>query len=65
VDPRAGLDDMEIGKFLTLQGLEIRHLGRPVHTDGAIQAPESRVIFPQFLIAATVPMLKKMYASHN
>jgi hypothetical protein len=29
VDPRAGLDDVEKGKFLTLPGLELRHLGRP------------------------------------
>jgi hypothetical protein len=29
VDPRAGLDDMEKWKFLTLQGLGLRPLGRP------------------------------------
>jgi hypothetical protein len=29
VDPRAGLDDMEKWKFLTLPGLELRPLGRP------------------------------------
>jgi hypothetical protein len=29
VDPRAGLDDVEKGKFLTLPGLELRPLGRP------------------------------------
>jgi hypothetical protein len=28
VDPRAGLDDVEKRKFLTLQELELRHLGR-------------------------------------
>jgi hypothetical protein len=28
VDPRAGLDDMEKWKFLTLPGLELRPLGR-------------------------------------
>jgi hypothetical protein len=28
VDPRAGLDDVEKRKFLTLPGLELRHLGR-------------------------------------
>jgi hypothetical protein len=32
VDPRAGLDDMEKGKFLTLQGLELRRLGRPARS---------------------------------
>jgi hypothetical protein len=29
VGPRAGLDDMEKRKFLTLPGLELRPLGRP------------------------------------
>jgi hypothetical protein len=29
VDRRAGLDDMEKWKFLTLPGLGLRHLGRP------------------------------------
>jgi hypothetical protein len=32
VDPRAGLDEMEERKFLTLQGLEFRPLGRPART---------------------------------
>jgi hypothetical protein len=30
VDPRAGLDDMEKWKFLTLLGLKLRPLGHPV-----------------------------------
>jgi hypothetical protein len=30
VSPRAGLDDVENRKFLTLPGLELRPLGRPV-----------------------------------
>jgi hypothetical protein len=29
VDPRAGLDDVEMKKFLTLPGLELQPLGRP------------------------------------
>jgi hypothetical protein len=29
VGPRAGLDDVETRKFLTLLGLELRLLGRP------------------------------------
>jgi hypothetical protein len=29
VDPRAGVDDVEDRKFLTLLGLELRPLGRP------------------------------------
>jgi hypothetical protein len=32
VDPRAGLDDVEKIKFLTLPGLELRPLGHPVHS---------------------------------
>jgi hypothetical protein len=32
VDPRAGLDDVENRKFLTLPALEFRPLGHPVHS---------------------------------
>jgi hypothetical protein len=32
VDPRAGLDDMEKWKFLTLPGLEPRPLSRPARS---------------------------------
>jgi hypothetical protein len=32
VDPRADLDDVEKRKFLTLQGLELRPLGRPARS---------------------------------
>jgi hypothetical protein len=32
VDPRAGLDDVEKRKFLTLPGLELRLLGRPARS---------------------------------
>jgi hypothetical protein len=32
VDPRAGLEDVEKIKFLTLSGLELRHLGRPARS---------------------------------
>jgi hypothetical protein len=32
VGPRAGLDDVEKGKFLTLPGLELRTLGRPARS---------------------------------
>jgi hypothetical protein len=32
VDPRAGLDDLEKRKFLTLLGLELRPLGHPAHS---------------------------------
>jgi hypothetical protein len=41
VDVRAGLDDVENRKFLTLPGLELRPLGRPSsrYTDYAIPTP--------------------------
>jgi hypothetical protein len=32
VDLRAGLDDLEKRKYLTLPGLELRPLGRPAHS---------------------------------
>jgi hypothetical protein len=32
LDPRAGLDDVEKKKFLTLPGLELRSLGRPARS---------------------------------
>jgi hypothetical protein len=32
VDPRAGLDDVEKRKFLTLPGLDLRPLGRPARS---------------------------------
>jgi hypothetical protein len=32
VDPRAGLDDVENRKFLTLPGIELRTFGRPVRS---------------------------------
>jgi hypothetical protein len=43
VDSRAGLDDMEKGKFLILPGLELQPLSRPAHsqsyTNYALLAP--------------------------
>jgi hypothetical protein len=33
VGPRAGMDDLEKRKFLTLPGLELRTLSRPARTD--------------------------------
>jgi hypothetical protein len=32
VDPRAGVDDLEKRKFLTLPGLELPPLGRPARS---------------------------------
>jgi hypothetical protein len=45
VDPRAGLDDVEKRKFLTLQGLELRRLGRPARSQSLyrLSYPGSRL----------------------
>jgi hypothetical protein len=37
VGPRAGLDDVEKRKFLTLLGLELRPLGRPARSQSLYQ----------------------------
>jgi hypothetical protein len=39
VDPRAGLDDVEKRKFLTLPGLEFRSLGRPARSQSLYRLP--------------------------
>jgi hypothetical protein len=44
VDPRAGPDDLEKRKFLTLQGLELRPLGRPARSQSLY-----RLRYPGFL----------------
>jgi hypothetical protein len=49
VDPRAGLDNMEKRKFLTLSGLEFRPLGRPARSQSLyrLRYPQS----PTFISA--------------
>jgi hypothetical protein len=39
VDPRAGLDDMEKRKFLTLRGLEFRPFGGPARSQSLSRLP--------------------------
>jgi hypothetical protein len=39
MDLRAGLDDVEKRKFLTLPGLELRPLGRPAHSQSLYRLP--------------------------
>jgi hypothetical protein len=53
VDPRAGLDDEEERKFLTLSGIELRTLGRPASrcTDYAIQAPFFYIVILNFRLS--------------
>jgi hypothetical protein len=43
VDPRASLDDVEKRKFLTLPGLELRHLDRPARSQSL-----SRLRYPGY-----------------
>jgi hypothetical protein len=54
VDPRAGLDNVEKRKFLTLQGLELRPLGRPARRQSlyGLRYPGS---FPSLCFAVKQP----------
>jgi hypothetical protein len=45
VGPRAGLDDVEKRKFLTLPGLELRLLGRPARSQSLY-----RLLYPGSLV---------------
>jgi hypothetical protein len=49
VDPRAGLDDMEKRKFLTLPGLELRPHRRPARSQSIY-----RLRYPSSLIIITI-----------
>jgi hypothetical protein len=56
VDPRAGLDDMEKRKFLTLPGLELRPLSRPVR---------SQVLFSQNILRDRASKQAKAVSFHT
>jgi hypothetical protein len=45
VGPRAGLDDMEKRKFLTLPGLKLRPLGRPARSQSL-----NRLLYPSSIL---------------
>jgi hypothetical protein len=52
VDPRAGLDDLEKRKFLTLPGLQLRPLGHPARSQSLYRLSypgSSRSVFQNFL----------------
>jgi hypothetical protein len=51
VDPRAGLDDVEKRKFLTLPGLELPPLGRPARSQSLYRLyyPDSQIIIVKVL----------------
>jgi hypothetical protein len=55
VDPRAGLDDVEKKKFLTLLGLELRPLGRPARSQSLY-----RLRYPGFSTGRRVICLKTL-----
>jgi hypothetical protein len=56
VDPRAGLDDLEKRKFLSLPGLELRPLGRPASSQSLyrLRYPGSIIIIMIIIIIMTV-----------
>jgi hypothetical protein len=61
VDLRAGLDDVERRKFLTLPGLELRPLGRPARSQSLCRLTLSRlpVIVKTILVSKnTVSIVK-------
>jgi hypothetical protein len=54
--PRAGLDDMEKRKFLTLPGLELRPLGRPARNQSLY-----RLRYPGSLMAWFLKLLNPIF----
>jgi hypothetical protein len=61
VDPRAGLDDVEKRKFLTLPRLELRSLGRPARNQSLyrLRYPASRATHVYKIIFSILPLFKK------
>jgi hypothetical protein len=59
VDPTAGLDDVDKKKFLTLQGLELRILGRPARSQSLylLHYPGSRGNWSTVKKGKVVPVL--------
>jgi hypothetical protein len=55
VDPRAGLEDAEKRKFLTLPGLELRPLGRPAYSQSLYRLSYSDS--PQICVYVYIYML--------
>jgi hypothetical protein len=57
MDPRAGLDDLEKRKFLTLPGLELRPFGRPAHSQSLY-----RLRYPGSQFTADIKSILKLIA---
>jgi hypothetical protein len=55
VGPKAGLDDVEKRKFLTLPGLELRPLGRPARIQSLyrLRYPDGRFTLEKKLLGPT------------
>jgi hypothetical protein len=62
VGPRAGLDDVEKKKFLTLPGLELRLLGRPAHSQSLYRL---RYIRGHFYNLSTYGILRAISYSNS
>jgi hypothetical protein len=60
VNPTVGLDDMEERKFLTLLGLELRSLARPVRSQSLY-----RVRYPDSSVYETFLENKQLHALLN
>jgi hypothetical protein len=52
VGPRTDLDDVEKRKFLTLPGLEIRHLGRPARSQSL-----HRLSYPGLILLTNMSLI--------
>jgi hypothetical protein len=59
VNPRAGMDDLEKRKFLTLPGFELRSLRHPAsrYTDYATPAPHNSIILKEIWKTCTWTMV--------
>jgi hypothetical protein len=74
VDPRAGMDDVEKRKFLTLLGLELQPLGRPARSQslyrlrypGSLLPFHSSTIYIcRYSFFKTYKLLYICYENHN
>jgi hypothetical protein len=65
VDPRAGLNNVEKRKFLTLLGLELRPLSRPAHSQSLyrLRYPASDLKMKDVIMRCLVRMLRDTRSS--
>jgi hypothetical protein len=60
VDPRAGLDDLEKRKFLTLPGLELQPYGSPSRSQSDWLLCKARFFLPLAPTLGLVPISERM-----